>query len=144
MTSFDPNDTAPLTVGQRLRLTADCIPPFFFAAMLILYVTVLRDVFRGIKPALVLFLVGVILYLGYESLKSARDLALGVALVRDDTLQRIGRTSPRRGRRYAVFASLGKLWIRGSGVGDSRGTNRCRVIYSPASRSVWSFEPLNR
>lgn len=144
MTALDPVDTIPLTARQRILLTVDCIPPVFFATMLLLYVTVLQDVLGGIKPALVLFLAAVILFTGYDSLKSVRDLRSGVALVREDVLQRVGRSRRTRGRRYAVLAQLGKLWIRGSGVAESHATNRCRVTYSPASRSAWSFAPLNQ
>jgi hypothetical protein len=143
MSGDDSLGTVRLTQMQMVRLAVDCLPPCFFLAMLVLYVAVLSDFHGDLKPSLVLFLAGITVFTGYESLKSARDLTLGVALVREDVLQRIGRTRPTRGRRYAIFAQLGKLWIRGSGVAESRATNRCRVVYSPASRSVWSFEPLD-
>jgi hypothetical protein len=122
-------------------LAIEAVPPLFFLAMLVLYVTVLERLYRGIKWPLVLFLVVVILWTGYDAMKRVRDLRSGVAMIDEDILQRIGRTRRARGRRYAIFARLGRMWIRGGNVARSRPGHPHRVTYSPVSRIVWSLDP---
>lgn len=134
--------TIPLTLLQKIRLAIDVLPPLFFLTMLVLYVAVLAPLVGGIKWPLVLFVLIVIGWTGYDAMKRVRDLRSGVAAVEEDVVQRIGRTGRSRGRRYAMCARLGRLWIRGADIAHSRTGHRHRITYSPASRIVWSLEPL--
>jgi hypothetical protein len=132
----------PLTALQKAQLIVDCLPLLFFALALVFCVTFFDDIY-GAPPStlLLLFLGVVILVTGYQALQRMRDLASGVALVREDRLQRLWR--PRRGQgHYGKFEQLGRLRLRQKAYSQGQPGQRHRVIYSPASKIAWALEPL--
>jgi hypothetical protein len=135
--------SVPLTVAQKAWLVVDCLPLCFFVLAFVFSVTVLDDITGAPPPAaLPLFLGLVILVTGYQALQRMRDLVSGVALVQEDLLQRLWR--PRRGGgHYGTFARLGRLRLTPQAYGRGQPGRRHRVAYSPASKIVWSLEPLD-
>jgi hypothetical protein len=136
--------TVPLTFGQRALLLTRCLPLLFFSIATAAYLTILRTVYP-FKTGLVVFLAIVILVTGYSALQSVRDLARGSALVTEDLLQNvIGRGSQRRRRRHhrGDFARLGRLTLTSASFHQAQRGRRHRLTYSPASKIVWSLEPL--
>jgi hypothetical protein len=87
-----------------------------------------------------LLLVAALLFTGYDALRCLRDLASGVALVQEDLLKRLSRGPRRKGRRGS-FQHLGEMWLTSRVFFQSSPGRRYRVVYSPASRTVWALEP---
>jgi hypothetical protein len=133
----------PLTIGQKLGLAVDCVPLLTFSALAAIYVTMLRPVVGA--PALPSFLVmaAVLLLNGLTTLRRARDIVSGVAVVREDVLERFGRSGHRRRSSFGSFATLGRLWMSARVLLPGRKGHRHRITYSPASRIVWNIEPLD-
>jgi xanthosine utilization system XapX-like protein len=134
----------PLTFGQKARLLAGCLPVFTFGLMVAGY---LYLVSRSIVPAppwlLWLVLGAVILLYGYQTIQNLRDLVSGTALVQEDLLNRSyrGRGGQGKGTCFGTFERLGTLrMVPGAYFQNSPG-QRYRVIYSPASKTVWALEP---
>jgi hypothetical protein len=134
--------SVPLTIAQKARLVLDCVPLVFWGLALVFSVTVLDDILGAPPPtALPLFLGVVLLMVGFTALQRMRDLASGVALVQDDLLQRSHRS--RRGQHcWGTFAQLGRLSLTPKAYHQGQPGRRHRVAYSPASKIVWSLEPL--
>lgn len=146
------NDTitsseVPLTSLQKARLLVECLPLLFFSVVFVLCITLIKNITGTPVPPLVLLFLGfVILVVGWTAVQRTRDLLSGVALVREDVLERAYRSggstrNPFRGR----FAQLGTVRLtRGaySQVSSVGPPNRCRIFYSPASKIVWSLERL--
>ncbi len=135
----------PLTLGQRTRLFVDCLPLLFFSIVAGAYVTVLKDVYGGIKLPVVLFLGIILLVTGYRTVQRVRDITLGVALVNEDRLTTIlgrGHQGHRRNHHFGEFAALGRLRLTPASFRQAQCGRRHRVVYSPASRIAWSVEPV--
>jgi hypothetical protein len=143
-------DRVPLEGWQKIRLITECIPVVFFAVLGLIFISVLREpVIKGLHTSpivLYLFLGLVLVVLGYQAVQRLRDLLSGVALVKEDTLERSWRT--RSGGRggsahyYGKFMKLGKLRVMPKAHFQSYNGQHYRVIYSPVSRIVWTLEPL--
>jgi hypothetical protein len=138
--------SVPLTVGQKARLLVDCLPLPFFVLALVFTLTILDDITGAPPPiALPLFLGFVILVVGWTALQRLRDLASSVALVREDLLQRSWRSNRRGpGRFRGRFERLGKLTLVPKVYFHAQPGLRYHVVYSPASKIVWTLEPLER
>ena len=159
-----PAGSRPLTVLERGRLIADCIPFVFLLAGTIVVLTIWSDLterLTGERTPLVLGAVmGVVLLVtGWIAVKRVRDLLAGSALVAVDTLTRVWR--PRRGARGRVlrrlrtpgharmsardFARVGTELNVAQLPEPGRDTPRSdslpyRISYSPASKIAWSLE----
>jgi hypothetical protein len=132
-----------LTTSQKARLIVECLPLVFWVLVFAFCVTFFDDIY-GVPPSaiLLLFLGFVMLLVGWTTIQRMRDLASGVALVQEDRLQRVWR--PRRGTgHYGRFAQLGTLRLTPKAYSRGQPGERQRVAYSPASKIVWSLEPLD-
>ena len=136
--------TVPLTFLQKARLLIDCLPAIFFVLALVFTLTILDNITGAPPPvALLLFLGFVILLMGYQAVQRVRDLLLGVALVQEDVLKRSW--SSRRGTgRFGEFAQLGTRPLSSKAYHQGRQGWRHRIAYSPASKIVWTLEPLDQ
>jgi hypothetical protein len=136
--------TVPLTTMQRLRLLAGCLPFAFFGLVTVLYLTVLRGIYGEPSALMLLFLVVLLVYMGFQALQRLRDLLSGVAVVQEDMLQR-SRGSRGRGPTtfWGTFEGLGRLRMMPKAHFQARNGVRHRVTYSPVSRIVWTAEPLS-
>jgi hypothetical protein len=136
----------PLSFGQRARLIVECLPVIFFTLALIFVVTLLDDI-TGARPpiALILFLCFVIFVVGWAAFNRLRDLLSGVALVREDVLERSWRSrgSSRPNPFTGKFEQLGRMRLCAKAYGQGQNGARYRVCYSPASKIVWSLEQLS-
>jgi hypothetical protein len=136
--------TVPLTTMQRLRLLGGCLPFVFFSVVTFLYLTVLRGIYGEPSALMLLFLVVVLVIMGFQALQRLRDLLSGAAVVREDVLERSRRSSGRgRATFYGKFEQLGRLRMMPKAHFQARAGARHRVTYSPVSRIVWQAEPLN-
>src|SRR5689334_13860731 len=93
-------DSVPLTNGQKARLMTGCIPFLAFGLMCILYLIFVPDIVGTPPPIMLLFMVVVLLVLGYDEVRRLRDLVSGVATVQSDVLVRSWRS---RGRGKAHY-----------------------------------------
>jgi hypothetical protein len=135
----------PLTFAQRARLLVECLPVIFFTLALVFVLTRFGDI-TGAPPSLflILFLWVVILIVGWTALNRIRDLVSGVVLVQEDVLERSWR-SGRRSRSRPLkgkFTRLGNMRLTSNAYGQGHNGFRYRVAYSPASKIVWSLEPI--
>ena len=133
----------PLTFGQKVRLALDCVPLLTFAVLTAVYVTILRPIVGPPRMPFFVLMGAVIILNGMTALKRSRDLVSGVALVREDVLERFGRSGKRRRSSFGVFTALGRLWMTAGVLLPGRKGHRHRITYSPASRIVWNLEPLD-
>lgn len=136
----------PLTLAQQLRLLSGCLPVVFFSLALVFVLTWL-EALTGSPPSLfiILFLCAVILILGWIAVARVRDLVSGVALLQEDVLERAwraGRTSRSRDF-YGQFTHLGKMQLVPRVYRQAQNGARYRVLYSPASKIVWSLESIS-
>ena len=131
----------PLTASQKLWLAWRFVPVIFFVVALIFIMTALPYILGQPVPVLLpIFLVVVLLVLGYEASKSLRDLLAGVALVEEDELVRSWHSRNRGSVRYGQFAKLGRMRMSSQAFNQGQDGQRYRVCYSPATRRVWSLE----
>lgn len=134
----------PLTFGQRARLLAGCLPVVAFGLMVAGYLYLVR---RAVVPPPVLlfslFLGVVLLVLGYQALQHLRDLFSGVALTQEDYLDRSyrGRGGNGKATCFGRFERLGTLRMVPKAYFQNSPGQRYRVVYSPASKTVWALEP---
>jgi hypothetical protein len=129
---------------QKARLIVDCLPLLFFALALVFVVTSFDDIVGAPPPtALLLFLGLVIIVMGLQAFQRTRDLVSGVALVQDDVLQRAYRSRGQGRHFWGTFAQLGKLSLTTKAYHQGQAGRRHRVVYSPASKIVWSLERLD-
>jgi hypothetical protein len=136
--------SVPLTVAQRARLLAGCLPVAFFSVATVAYLTLLRSVYP-VKIQLLAFLALVLSVTRYYAVQRLRDLVAGTALVDEDVLENVlgrGPQSRRRRRPQGQFSRLGRLTLTMPAFHRAERGRRHRLIYSPASRIVWSAEPL--
>jgi hypothetical protein len=141
---LDTATAVPLTAMQRLRLLGGCLPFVFFSVVTVLYLTVLRGLYGAPSALLLLFLVVVLVIMGFQALQRLRDLLSGVAVVQEDVLERSRRSSGRgRATFYGKFEQLGRLRMMPKAHFQARAGGRHRVTYSPFSRIVWKAEPLS-
>jgi hypothetical protein len=136
-------NSIPLTASQKARLIFDCVPFLFWLVALILCLTVLSG-FLGEKALLIaLFCVVIMLVVGHRALQRLRDLSAGAAVVEVDLLKDMRRINPRgnpSGAWIGEFEQLGRLNLTRSARPAHPG-QRYRVVYSPASKLVWTLEP---
>lgn len=141
-TMMASDTTVPLTAAQKMRLASRFLPVIFFILAIIFSLSLLPNIIGKQLPILLpIFLVVVLLVMIYEASKGLRDLMLGVALVEEDELVRVWHS--RKGsntRRYGLFARLGKMRLVGRSYGQAQPGQRCRLVYSPATRIVWSID----
>jgi hypothetical protein len=138
------SSTRPLTFGQRTRLLIDCVPFIGLAAMVAGFHFFWVPIAGAPNPVFYLFLFLVLAVTGYETVGRLRDLRSGVALVGEDVLVRAGRSRrPGGGAFWARFSQLGRMRLTPSAFSRSANGVRHRIVYSPASRLVWSVEPLH-
>lgn len=132
----------PLTLGQKARLLASCVPFLTLSLMVIAYfVLVSRQVIPPPVPLLFAVVFAALLFTGYEGLKALRDLISGVALVREDLFQGSYRAKGAGRRFFGRFEQLGKLQLDPKAHFQTQEGRRYRVIYSPAMKFVWALEP---
>lgn len=134
----------PLTLGQRARLLAGCLPAAVLAALVAGYwILVSREVVPGPVWWFWLLMGVAILVTGWEALQRLRDAASGMALVQEDLLNRswAGRSAQGRSSYYGKFERLGTLRLVPKAHFQNSPGQRYRVVYSPASKIVWALEP---
>ena len=137
--------SVPLTAMQRARLLLECLPVVFFVLALAFTLTLLDDITGAPPPsALSLLLVVVVIVTGWTALQRMRDLLLGAALVQRDRLVRSWRLRGSSGSKAArgKFEQLGTMRLAGEAWGQAQTGAPYRVVYSPASKIVWSLEKL--
>ena len=135
----------PLTFGQKARLLVECLPAPFMLLALVFTVMLLDDITGSPPPVLLpLFLAFVLLVVGWAAVKRLRDLVAGVAVVQDDLLERAWRSRGSSGPNsfHGRFAELGTMRLSRRAWAQGMNGARYRVAYSPASKIVWSLEPL--
>jgi hypothetical protein len=132
----------PLTMAQRTRLLKDCLPAALFIVALIVVPPVLQAA-NGSSPsnAFYAFMALVIAFCLYSAQQRARDLLSGVAVVEEDLLIRTGR-SKRGSHGWSQLERLGRMRCTPTAYAQARPGVRHVVTYSPASRIVWSLEPV--
>jgi hypothetical protein len=148
-------DRVPLTIGQKARLIVDCYPFVLFALASVVFVPGYLAFFRafahGVPPDagyVLLFVSGnvVVLFLsGYKAVLCVRDLLSGVALVREEVLENVVAFRlpwRRRSDHAGGSGQIGRLYITSGAALQARGRGRHRITYSPASKLIWSLEPL--
>lgn len=141
----DTGTSVRLTPWQMLWLFAGTWPALFFTGALVLYLAVLRDLVGGRTLPLTAFMLVVIAAMGYRAVLRVRDLLSGRALVIDELLVRTWRTGirgPGPTRCFGQFEHLGRLRLMTKVFHRTLPGHRYRIVYSPASRVVWSAEPL--
>jgi hypothetical protein len=139
----DNLNTTPLTGMQKARLIRDCLPFPFFLVALVFVALFLRNITGAPPPALmILFLLVVVIFMGWVALNRVRDLMSGVALVREDLLQRLSRGTGRQRHAFGEFEQLGRLTLTTQAFHQGQIHQRHRVTYSPTSKIVWTLEPL--
>jgi hypothetical protein len=142
----DPNNAAtiPLTAMQKARLIRDCLPLLFFLLVLGFVALFLRNITGAPPPTLLLlFLVGVVFFMAWIALNRVRDLASGVALVQEDLLTRLSRGTGTQRHAFGEFEQLGRFTLTTKAFHQGQRNQRHRVTYSPASKTVWTLEPLS-
>jgi hypothetical protein len=142
-----PNNSheVPLSFTQKARLAIECLPVVFFTLALVFVVTLLDDITGAPPPILlILFLCFVIFVVGWAAFNRIRDLVSGVALVREDVLERSWRSggSPGPNPFNGRFEQLGRMRLSSKAYGQGQNGFRYRVCYSPVSKIVWSLEKL--
>ena len=145
MKDLNTTDHTPLTLLQKARLCVECLPVLFFIAALIFCATLLDDITGApAPPALLLFLGLVIVVTGWAALNRVRDLAAGVALAQEDLLARSWRSRGASGPKafHGQFEQLGRMRLSSKAYGQGQNGVRYRVLYSPASKIVWSLEKV--
>lgn len=134
----------PLTALQRGKLLADCIPFIFFVAALLFSLVMLDDILGQAVPILIpAFLALVVLVTGFTAVQRLRDFVSGLALVKEDRLERSWRSRGSGGGFHGKFDQLGRMRMMRNAHFQARNNGRHRVTYSPASKIVWSAEPLD-
>lgn len=145
-------DRVPLTIGQKARLIVDCYPFVIFALIAVASLMVFRASGRAIPAVtgdVVLFFSGYVVALflsGYKAVLRVRDLVSGVALVREDILENVVAFRlpwARRSDHAGEGGQIGMLYLTSGAAVQARGRGRHRITYSPASKLVWSLEPLD-
>ncbi|MCA0456456.1 MAG: hypothetical protein LCI00_20960 [Chloroflexi bacterium] len=135
--------TVPLTTYQKMWLASRFLPVIFFVLAILFSLTLLPNILGQPVPILLpVFLVLVLLVEIYQASKSLRDLLLGVSVVEVDELTRAHRA--RRGNRkpHGHFTRLGRMRLTRAAYGMAEAGQQYRVVYSPASRIVWSLEAI--
>lgn len=134
----------PLTSRQRNRLRLELAPYAIVVLGIATYLVLLatetlaapQDWFFWI------WLAGLSLLSGHEALLSLRDLSSGTALTREDLLESIYQSSWKGGLGYyGRFKQLGSLCLDSKVGAKSPSGRRYRVVYSPASKIVWTLDP---
>lgn len=140
------SDRVPLTMLQKAWLFWGCVPFVVFLIMFAIYVPFVREVLDqqfGTSSIFVYLFSGVVLLvLGFQAVQRLRDLFSGVAIAREDVLQRSWRTGGRGRQFFGNFNNLGKMRLMPNAHFQSQRGVRSRVVYSPVSKIVWSIEPL--
>jgi hypothetical protein len=138
-------NSIPLTGRQKLRLLGDCWTFALFAAITIFFVMAVQ---RGLTPApptlTYVLLAALVLYTAYGAVQSLRDVKSGMALAQEDLLIRSHRRRLRRGGYgipFGYFEQLGAMRLPPEVYSQHSAGRRYLVIYSPASKVVWSLEP---
>ena len=137
----------PLTFGQKARLFVECLPAPFMLLALIFTLTVLDDITGSPPPILLpLFLAFVLLVVGWAAFNRLRDLVAGTAIIQDDLLERSWRSrgSSRPSPFHGKFTQLGTMRLSPKAWSQGKNGARYLVAYSPASKIVWSLEPVDR
>jgi hypothetical protein len=141
--TFDEPDRVPLTSGQRARLLTDCMTFVVFVVIVVGFQIFWVPLVGAPNPLFYLFIVIALVVTGYDAYGRLRDLRSGVAIVCEDVLVRTGRSRrPGSGAFWGRFVGLGRMRFTSAAFRRSANGARHRVIYSPASRLVWSAEPL--
>ena len=130
----------------------DCYPFVLLALLSVALLIVFMGRAHAVPAAngyVVLFFSGDVVALllsGYKAVRRIRDLVSGVALVREDILENVlafrlpwGRRSDDAGE----SGQIGGLHLTSGAAVQARGRGRHRITYSPASKLVWSLEPLD-
>jgi hypothetical protein len=139
---LDATETAPLDFGQKTRLVVDCLPVPGILALVAAYQIVMTPLVGSGPPALYIVALIVLVLTGNTAYGRLRDLQSGVALVTQDRLERVRRSRSPRGRMYGYFDRLGRIQLTSLAFRESRTGAVHRVVFSSASRIVWSAEPL--
>jgi len=133
----------PLTSGQKLRLLLGVLPLAFFLLVAAGYF-VLSRLFNlpPAPPPIYLFIGVIVLLTGFSAVQRVRDMVSGVAVAQEDLLRRSFNARGSGGARYyGRFERLGTLRLSQRDYVQRGAGQRYRVLYSPASKVVWSLDP---
>ena len=104
------HSSVPLTLGQRGRLLADCVPMVTLAGMVLAFQIFWVPVAGVPNPVFYLIMALAIGVTGYAAHRRIQDLRSGVALVSEDVLARVGRSRrPGSGAFWGRFERLGRM-----------------------------------
>jgi hypothetical protein len=140
--TIDSPDPVPLDFGQRTRLVVDCLPVPGIVALVAAYHVFVAPLVGSGPPAFYIVALIALALTGNTAYGRLRDLQSGVALVIQDRLEKVRRSRGPRGEMYGTFDRLGRIRLTSLAFRESRTGAVHRVVYSPASRIVWSAEPL--
>lgn len=127
----------PLTIGQKARLIGRILL-LGFAPLVFIGSFIASSAF---PPLILLLLVGGMIYVwAMDGLRCVQDLWLGVALVEEDLL--VGKAKKYRSLPAGECARLGHFTLTLQAYAQGRPSWTHRIVYSPATRTIWSLEPL--
>ncbi len=138
-----PDNLVPLTAGQRFRLVTLIAPCVVLAVMVLLFQAFWVPIVGPPQPLFYLLMAVALAFTGHEALQAFGDLRSGTAIATEDTIRStwIGR-SPGYLRAHATLERLGRVRLTDRARRDVRTGLRHRLVFSPASKVIWSAEPL--
>ncbi len=138
-----PGRLVPLTAGQRFRLVTLVAPCVVLAVMVLLFQAFWVPLAGPPQPLFYLVMAVALAFTGHEALQAFRDLRSGTAIATEDTIRWTwsGRR-PGYLRAHATLERLGRVRITDRARRDVLPGLRHRLVFSPASKVVWSAEPL--
>src|SRR5262245_46312566 len=108
LVSSPKEGSVPLTTWQKARLIYGCVPLVFWALVFVFIAIFFDDIYGRPAPAAMVGFAGlIVLVVGWRAVQRIRDLLSGVALVRNDLLQRSWHARYGTGK-YGNFAQLGR------------------------------------
>jgi hypothetical protein len=138
-------ESLPLAAGQRYWLVMLIVPCVAFLVMVLFYLIFWVPLVGPPQPLFYPFLLVVLAFTGYDAVRAVQDLRSGTTIRTEDTIIRtwIGRR-PGFLRTHGRLARLGRVRMTSQARLKSVHGFRHRVVVSPASKVVWSTEPLGR
>jgi hypothetical protein len=134
----------PLTSRQKNHLYLEFAPSAIVVLGIVTYLVLLATETLAAPESWFfwIWLAGLSLLSGHGALRPLRDLRSGTALTREDLLGSIFLSSGKGGRRYyGRFEQLGSLRLGPKVDTRSPDGRRYRIVYSPASRIIWTLDP---
>jgi hypothetical protein len=141
---MDDAVSVPLTSRQKNHLRLEFAPRAIVVLGIVTYLVLLATETLATPESWLfwIWLAGLGLLSGHGALRPLRDLRSGIALTREDLLESIFLSSGKGGGRYyGRFEQFGSLRLGPQVDARSPDGRLYRIVYSPASKIVWSLEP---